>query len=869
MKVTVKKSVLFNLLKKHLQENRTAHNPSGNFISVIEKEPGPFGFEEEEAPIQPSAHMAVQLSVEEPPVDQEDYVPATHKELQSAAAVISREVPQSQINYFYRKLHQLLDSSLDRDDGGMNFLSEGIDLLHESETLADKLIQDAGRKVAEEFADSSELAIELINNYSEFEDMDEFDLAQKIDNASLSRQGVDIQTQAPEPTPQRTSRAGKTIIRRKKSNPEEPSLPLMPSNTQEDEVEDNPNYQKAANKQEYLIGYDAGLDTDAGIQINMPSNPSPDFNAGYNDALEQAGRGLSVQQPTMPQETPPRDLVVQLVLKTHNLLFDISRRVEKEYFQANFTKDGRDLSSYDAQSLNPSTKKYGIRNDYVFTALNLSKKAAGNYFFTKKKIKDEVSKFVANYIVLNENPEYTALLQKAAARENLTKDQMINLLSNILSEKYDQERGAIDSAEQDMSGDEFLDKNIRVVFSKVTKKEPYKYINVSRHFMNRATRDQQQPIIDDILTAYANKRKGDVYKIKGREFPASDFEDYVSNYVSAMIDQAETYQQNKTSGDDDLEDESVDLTDEEKAARDFAKKIARLSTTTNFDNLAPFFGFSSASGLRQWYLKHAFRKLKALNVGVKDGNKNGFAKLYEETFEAIAPMLKTAIDEKIADLEGRLASDNNEILQQQLVILQAASPQLDRIVQLIDNDTFYNSNDAGKSEGMDLLYTVGGYLLRTVNSEIYKPIMNLIDKNWTDFMAEIIESKSTANAKQAKSAAEYFTGKKEVPNYEAMTKAAKNLLKINIGYDEFSELIKISNEWFEDTIETEFSRLDTADGTVRGEFLEAILKTISKLSKDSKRMNKSLDSAVASYLEDLAHQIAFKNLSDYETESGD
>ena len=109
--------------------------------------------------------MAVQLSVEAPPVDQEDYVPATNKELQSAAVVLSKEVPQSQINYFYRKLHQLLDDSLDRDDGGMSFLSEGIDLLHEAETMADKLIQDAGRKVSEEFADANELAAELIRNY--------------------------------------------------------------------------------------------------------------------------------------------------------------------------------------------------------------------------------------------------------------------------------------------------------------------------------------------------------------------------------------------------------------------------------------------------------------------------------------------------------------------------------------------------------------------------------------------------------------------------------------------------------------------------------------------------------------------------------
>ena len=48
--------------------------------------------------------------------------------------------------------------------------------------------------------------------------------------------------------------------------------------------------------------------------------------------------------------------------------------------------------------------------------------------------------------------------------DNLTKEQMINLLADIVSEKYDQEREAIGSAEQDMSSDEFLDKNKRHIY---------------------------------------------------------------------------------------------------------------------------------------------------------------------------------------------------------------------------------------------------------------------------------------------------------------------------------------------------------------------------------------------------------------------
>ena len=110
MEVKVKKEVLFNLLKKALNENRTFDNPSGNFIH---------SFDRQEAPIQPSAHMATQLSVEEPPVADENYMPASIGELRSAASRIAEEVPPGQIEYYYRALHKLLDSAIDKSQEGM------------------------------------------------------------------------------------------------------------------------------------------------------------------------------------------------------------------------------------------------------------------------------------------------------------------------------------------------------------------------------------------------------------------------------------------------------------------------------------------------------------------------------------------------------------------------------------------------------------------------------------------------------------------------------------------------------------------------------------------------------------------------------
>ena len=56
--------------------------------------------EEDEFPIEPSAQMAVQLSVDEPPVDDPEFIPATVQELCLAACRIAKEVPSEKIEFF-------------------------------------------------------------------------------------------------------------------------------------------------------------------------------------------------------------------------------------------------------------------------------------------------------------------------------------------------------------------------------------------------------------------------------------------------------------------------------------------------------------------------------------------------------------------------------------------------------------------------------------------------------------------------------------------------------------------------------------------------------------------------------------------------
>jgi|TARA_Y100000310_G_scaffold190315_1_gene190234 hypothetical protein len=106
MRVIVNKIALEKALKKLMLEERTNKSPRIDYVPAAE----------EEEPIEPTPQMATQLSVDMPPVEDPEYIPANLEELSRAASVIAAEVPENQIEFFYRKLHNLLDVTLDRHD---------------------------------------------------------------------------------------------------------------------------------------------------------------------------------------------------------------------------------------------------------------------------------------------------------------------------------------------------------------------------------------------------------------------------------------------------------------------------------------------------------------------------------------------------------------------------------------------------------------------------------------------------------------------------------------------------------------------------------------------------------------------------------
>ena len=93
------------------------------------------------------------------------------------------EVPCSQIEYFYRKLHRLLDNTLDREQEQNikveSFRSLVSNLLLESNDMTSMLLKRAVSRL-ESGEDAYDIAVEYIESNPEFEDEDPSDLANKI-----------------------------------------------------------------------------------------------------------------------------------------------------------------------------------------------------------------------------------------------------------------------------------------------------------------------------------------------------------------------------------------------------------------------------------------------------------------------------------------------------------------------------------------------------------------------------------------------------------------------------------------------------------------------------------------------------------------
>jgi len=111
---------------------------------------------DENEPIKPVEMMSTQLAEEMPPVDDPEFIPHSIDQLARSAYVISQEVPQSEVEYFYRKLHNLLDSALDREaekEMQIENLRSFVSNLLEGNEEQDALLKTAAQNIMQKTSD--------------------------------------------------------------------------------------------------------------------------------------------------------------------------------------------------------------------------------------------------------------------------------------------------------------------------------------------------------------------------------------------------------------------------------------------------------------------------------------------------------------------------------------------------------------------------------------------------------------------------------------------------------------------------------------------------------------------------------------------
>ena len=170
MDVIVKKRALEDLVLKLLKENRSGHSLDISDIPA----------KSDQEPIVPTEQMSVQLTTNKPPVGDSEFIPASIPELRNSAAAIADEVPNSQIQYFYRLLHKILDRAIDKQISKEEWTDREVE--HESDQAltvqADEIEDETQEQELRE-------AISRILDEQDFDEDDDLPFSERPDLPSL------------------------------------------------------------------------------------------------------------------------------------------------------------------------------------------------------------------------------------------------------------------------------------------------------------------------------------------------------------------------------------------------------------------------------------------------------------------------------------------------------------------------------------------------------------------------------------------------------------------------------------------------------------------------------------------------------------
>ena len=887
MKVAVSKRVLFNLLKHRLNENRMPNGDHGGRMihpfNIQSPNSDPFGFyeDEEDIPIKVSDHMSVQLSVPKMPVEDEDFVPSTITELCNSATLICKEVPITQIEYFYRQLHILLDNALDRDDQrSPGYVNEAFDISKNTTINDFNIIAESSRVRVRKSNQPKKL--ESIPAELDPEDLRGYETAQDKDEYM---RGYDF------------------------------AADFEVANKSEDELEEHDNYVNSQSN-DFKLGYSAGDDVASGIQNNeeddrplfptLPGGTKLGKGKPVFDSFQQfLSRGASIDDVTGDINTSKYDNASpaeKAAMDANAGLQEIFRDIHNE---ATALMMDPKMASEFGSMLMPITQEFGLSSQEILTPLNV-----GRAFQYINKMKNQTKKIakiqevqMKFFVIISEalekaikkKPRLRNRLQNHAAQSGKTFNEFIMELKKDITGSYVSYGGTSRFASQgdDAVINSVIDKLFAAFIKSLQLPGTKNKFKDRRHFYNNVDLLSHEQILDGfsavVLSSLEDRSNPGMYVVRDADIVlALDEEELMSEietFITAQFEFAEEAQKPTESltSDIDIADEATDEVDEIQsedymtALEEFTARHAR-GKAVDFQDLAPYFGYSGSAGMRQYFLKDIQPKLEMMSFTDAEGEPSNVGELMNFNAEVLVDQMLVVINTKLipkyeklvatpSKVKKRLVNAKNKVQHVGTVeILNALKeqivPVLETLQQLFNQGEKYTDMTTNPDHpARELLYLVGGFVFREVNMAPIDAVFSTMRGDLNDAIADAIISR-VGEGKISRSAitekggiAECFTQLKTKPDYTAPPatkkgKIVKKLVEFGLTPEVFAEVLVDAEEVWQDGI---LDKLQDFDGAI---YKEAIEDAVDDLTDNPVNLMKAIESAIKA----TAQEKVYRNL---------
>lgn len=804
--ITVKKSVLEKFVKR-IVESRSDGNSYADMTGTM--------FDNiEEDPIKPTEMMSTQLSVEAPPVDDPEYIPGTTGELGRAAQIISEEVPEDQIEKVYRQFHKILDNALDSHEDGKY-----------TDSLAENLLRllESSHDEPDDFGDEDDEASKW--------------LAQNDPGLDDNSNETDIEDSNGGESPRRKMTVGDIALQMKKLGDKNQARSAEIEKAYQEFKKQN--IKSSIVDSSKLIEPRIKYATQAVNAVVAGTEVPPEL-----QSLADHANSWEFDNPEAPDHMDAVFIIMhavyevnyQMMIAKHGMEYggfrigEVDRGFGKQLGFMPYTPGTVGSREHYLGTMEDITKKYGILYADVIrfrTVHNLP----------PERLEELLQGIIAGLVQFNR--AFLEPFRKFAAHLSESNEDAIKSLATLLRLAYQEE---LDKEDVD------VDASIRIFFSRRRKQEYY----TDEYFTMHAYKDgdsirKAYPV--EILNLMKTSNKPRVFSKgkflishpnipeKVKEYDEASMLQAIESHVNAAVTASEDFFKDRLEDETVSELEKQELSAEEIEQKETAKMLKKLEKEANpkrYTHIAPLYGFSGESGLRQWVLKFPERKIRMLKLGKTSPRQypglSEFVAMTREIYGLVFRNLPLYIE--VLQQEGATASfvEDMEQLKSKLGVafsklelsdeFKDKSPEELKALQIKDMETIFRLigedmdmiNDtmgmmefddistiqAAMEEGEEIPYMlltdyvqdvspdeledlvraynrgmigIGGHIVRGALGDIMDDIITKTDKTWSDTIAKNISAKfPQIDARTAKTLSEHFMGKKNPPDFDKPNK---------------------------------------------------------------------------------------------------